>query len=552
MEAVDFTCPSCSKVVDEADVRCGHCGRTLASTGAQRVVGQVLLGHYRVEEILGQGGMSVVYLARHEVTGQAVAMKVMPPDLASQSNVRARFLEEAKALAKLDHPNIVHLYNYGTDNGALVLAMQYVPGITWARLIGERKKLPWARVVQIALDTLAALHYAHERGIVHRDIKPSNVLIREDGRATVMDFGIAKMTTSARLTGTGQTMGTVRYMSPEQVRGLDVTPSTDLYSLGLAIYESIVGDVPFDAPTQFEIMTKHVSQAPVPPSRRGAELPPALDAAIMKVLAKRPAERFASAAEFGQELESILANDAPESLYRSAVRTVPPGETSASSVSLRAATPVRASTPSVQAPTKANRSRALAWSLALTVLLAGLAAAFYVWLDHRHAGAPATNVSNKPRYAPSGVTRTGSMEADGIIIETFGTVEASAIATQVTNVWQSIQQKAGRTEHAPNVQGLRIVAIGAPNLCDARIYESPAAFHPSQCTSLWAYYRVGDDTLVVADGGPWQSAVATGLSDAVDIACEQDCEAACTSDECVGLCPSRCAAFRAALRGGSN
>ncbi|HEX8106562.1 MAG TPA: serine/threonine-protein kinase, partial [Kofleriaceae bacterium] len=284
-----MSCPKCGKDVLDIDVKCGHCGTPLGSTGAQRMLGTVMLGQYELVDVLGQGGMSVVFKGRHNLTNQEVALKILPPELAAHSQVKSRFLEEAKALAALDHPNIVHLYNFGQDGGYFVLAMQFVDGKTWERMIFQAQRLDWVTSCRIAIDVLRALEYAHGRGVIHRDMKPSNVLVRaRDGVATVMDFGIAKMTTSTRLTATGQTMGTVRYMSPEQVRGQEVDLRTDIYSLGATLYESLVGDTPFGGSTHFEIMSKQLSDLPRPPSRIGAELPATVEDAVMRSLAKRP------------------------------------------------------------------------------------------------------------------------------------------------------------------------------------------------------------------------------------------------------------------------
>lgn len=271
------------------------------------MIGKIVLGQYELLELLGQGGMSVVYKGRHRITEQPVALKVLPPELAAHSQVKSRFVEEARALAQLDHPNIVHLYNFGEENGSFVLAMQLVAGKTWERLIFENKKLSWQNTARIAVDVLRALEYAHGRGVIHRDMKASNVLVRaSDGAATVMDFGIAKMTTSSRLTATGQTMGTVRYMSPEQVRGQDVDASTDLYSLGATIYESLTGETPFDGSTHFEIMSKHLTEPPRPPSAHGVELPAGLEELVLRCLAKAPADRHSSARELRKLFENLL------------------------------------------------------------------------------------------------------------------------------------------------------------------------------------------------------------------------------------------------------
>ena len=300
-------CPSCAAEVLDIDVKCGACGANLSPTGAVRLIGTTVLGQYRIVDVLGQGGMSVVYKGKHALTEQDVALKVLPPELAAYSQVKSRFVEEAKALAQLDHPNIVHLYNFGQENGSFVLAMQFVHGATWERLILESEGQTWPTATRIAVDVLRGLEYAHGRGIVHRDMKPSNVLVRDDdGTATVMDFGIAKMTTSTKLTATGQTMGTVRYMSPEQVRGQEVDARSDIYSLGATLYEALVGDTPFDGNTHFEIMTKHLTEAPQTLTARGLRLPPMLEAAVMRSLSKKADDRFTTAREFRKELEEAL------------------------------------------------------------------------------------------------------------------------------------------------------------------------------------------------------------------------------------------------------
>jgi serine/threonine protein kinase len=167
-------CPACNEEVFEIDVKCAHCGVALGATGAQRMIGSIVLGQYELVDVLGQGGMSVVFKARHKMTDQEVALKILPPELAAHSQVKGRFLDEAKALATLDHANIVHLYNFGQENGSFVLAMQFVQGKTWERMILENKRLDWKASLRISVDVLKALEYAHGRGVVHRDMKPSN------------------------------------------------------------------------------------------------------------------------------------------------------------------------------------------------------------------------------------------------------------------------------------------------------------------------------------------------------------------------------------------
>lgn len=300
-------CRSCGAETAVDAVRCPGCGESLASTGARRMIGARVLGQYEVLDVLGQGGMSLVYRARHALTGQDVALKILPPELAAFREVRDRFLEEGRALAQLDHPNIVHLYNFGEEDGCFVLAMQLVRGQTWEQRIVEHGRLSWQESVRTAVEVLGGLDFAHGRGIIHRDVKPSNVLLRaDDGAATVTDFGIAKVTGSSKLTATGQTMGTVRYMSPEQVRGEKVDLRTDIYSLAVTLYESLVGDTPFDGATHFEIMLKHLNEPPPPPSARGIELPAEVEALLMRGMAKDPRERPASAARYRDDWNALL------------------------------------------------------------------------------------------------------------------------------------------------------------------------------------------------------------------------------------------------------
>lgn len=271
------------------------------------MIGSTVLGHYEIVDVLGQGGMSVVYKARHALTDQEAALKILPRELAANVQVKSRFVEEAKALAALDHPHIVHLYNFGEDNGCFILAMQFIAGDTFERMIFDAEELPWYVAAHVAIDVLRALEYAHGRGIIHRDMKPSNILVREDdGSATVMDFGIAKMTNSTRLTATGQTMGTVRYMSPEQVRGKEVDPRTDIYSLGASLYEAVCGDTPFDGDTHFAIMNQHLNTPPIPPREEGIDLPPAFEEMLLTALAKKPDQRFDSARAMRKEIEHAL------------------------------------------------------------------------------------------------------------------------------------------------------------------------------------------------------------------------------------------------------
>jgi serine/threonine protein kinase len=420
-------CPSCTADVLDIDVKCPRCGIALAATGAHRMLGQVVLSVYELVDVIGQGGMSVVYKARHKLTEQDVALKILPPELAAHSQVKSRFLEEARALAALDHPNIVHLYNFGQENQSFVLAMQFVQGKTWERMILEAKRLAWAESVKIAVDVLKALEYAHGRGVVHRDMKPSNVLVRaHDHMATVMDFGIAKMTTSTKLTATGQTMGTVRYMSPEQVRGQEVDLRTDIYSLGATMYESLVGDTPFDGTTHFEIMTKHLSEAPKRPSTLGVDLPPALEDALMRSLAKRAADRFDTARDMRLVLEAALREgdvglsetqrlgDAVADLRRSPISRAGQPRPATSLADELEPAPI----PTAQVARRPGRIGLYA-ALGVVVLAGAGAASFFALRDTHHAYESIAKIE--------GVTLTHGKKFGPLVVETDGTVTPDAV-----------------------------------------------------------------------------------------------------------------------------
>jgi tRNA A-37 threonylcarbamoyl transferase component Bud32 len=440
-----MTCPVCNGDVLEIDVKCSHCGAPLGATGAHRMLGQVMLGQYELVDVLGQGGMSVVFKGKHKLTDQEVALKILPPELAAHSQVKSRFLEEAKALAALDHPNIVHLYNFGQENGYFVLAMQYVQGSTWERIILENKRLDWRASCKVAIEVLRALEYAHGRGVIHRDMKPSNVLVRaHDAMATVMDFGIAKMTTSTKLTATGQTMGTVRYMSPEQVRGQEVDLRTDLYSLGATLFESLTGDTPFDGSTHFEIMTKHLSELPKRPSALGIEVPQMVEDALMRSLAKRPDDRFTDAREMRKILEEAvrLGGDAgvvdTQSLNREVLGVRPPVHTPpAASPKIATATAGGSLADELEPGTTGapiKKRSMLPW-IALGVLLVGGGTAAAVMMMKRGGG---------PKFALEvpGVTLSAEGKFGDQMVGTTGTVPPAEIARHYGGALATYRQAA--------------------------------------------------------------------------------------------------------------
>ncbi len=263
---------------------------------------RVLNGRYRIDEPIGEGGMAVVYRGYDLVLNRPVAIKVLRGQFAADASFLRRFEREAQAAARLSHPNIVSVYDVGRDDGTRYIVMEYVPGKTLKQLILERAPLPLDEAIHIVRQVAAALDYAHQHGLVHRDIKPQNILVDERGFVKVTDFGIAKGLADVSLTEAGFGMGTVHYVSPEQARGEPATPASDVYALGLVLYEMLTGRLPFEADNPIGLAMQHVHEAPPPPRQFNPHIPPPVEAIILRALAKDPRQRFPSAGALAQAL----------------------------------------------------------------------------------------------------------------------------------------------------------------------------------------------------------------------------------------------------------
>lgn len=263
-------------------------------------------GRYRVLKRLGSGGMADVYCAEDTQLGRRVALKLLYRRFAEDSEFVERFRREASSAAGLQHPNIVGIFDRGEWDGTYYIAMEYLEGRTLKQLVREHGAMPPDLATDITIQVLRAARFAHKRGIIHRDFKPHNVILDEEGRAKVTDFGIARAGASD-MTETGSIMGTAQYLSPEQAQGQPVSPRSDLYSIGVMLYELLTGRVPFDAESPVAIAVRHVSDRPIPPAEVNPDVPPALEAVVMKALEKDPARRFADADEFIAALEAARA-----------------------------------------------------------------------------------------------------------------------------------------------------------------------------------------------------------------------------------------------------
>jgi eukaryotic-like serine/threonine-protein kinase len=260
---------------------------------------------YRVEARIGQGGMAEVYRGFDPVLNRTVAIKVLLPQFARDAGFVARFRREAQAAARLNQPNIVGVYDTGADGDRQYIVMEFVEGRTLAEFLAGGRRLTPMQSVELTQKIGAALASAHAQGIVHRDIKPGNVMVTRDGTVKVMDFGIARMQTDITAPQTSSVIGTPTYLSPEQAQGQVVDARSDLYSLGCMLYELLAGRPPFTGDTPVAIAYKQVNETPVPPSAHNADIPPRLDAVVMKCLAKNPANRYQSAEELSADLERV-------------------------------------------------------------------------------------------------------------------------------------------------------------------------------------------------------------------------------------------------------
>jgi eukaryotic-like serine/threonine-protein kinase len=267
--------------------------------------GTLVDGRYRFARRLGSGGMADVWLAEDTELSRNVAIKVLHDRFAQDAQFVERFRREAANAAGLQHPNVVGVFDRGEFDGSYYIAMEYVEGSSLKQLIDRGLSVPQA--IEIARQILAAVRFAHEHGIVHRDIKPHNVIVDPAGRVRVLDFGIARAGAS-EITQTGSVMGTAQYLSPEQAQGLEVTPASDIYSVGVVLYEMLTGRVPFEGDSAVAVALKQVSEQPSPPSSLNPAVPRALDLVVLRALAKEPGNRFASAEEFSRALDAAEAD----------------------------------------------------------------------------------------------------------------------------------------------------------------------------------------------------------------------------------------------------
>lgn len=270
------------------------------------LVGKVIGNRYEILEKIGEGGMATVYKARCNILKRYVAVKVLREEYTTDEEFIKRFNTEAQAAASLTHPNIVSIFDVGHEDNIYYIVMELVQGKTLKEIINEDGVLPWKWSINIAIQVASALETAHKNNIVHRDIKPHNIIITEDGIAKVTDFGIAKAVSNSTITAFGTTIGSVHYFSPEHARGGYTDAKSDIYSLGVVMYEMLTGRVPFDADTPVSIALKHMQEKPVEPIKLNPSIPLAINKIIMKAMEKEPSLRYQSATEMLKDLSMAL------------------------------------------------------------------------------------------------------------------------------------------------------------------------------------------------------------------------------------------------------
>ena len=340
------------------------------------------IGKYRIIELVGEGAMGVVYRAQDTVLDRTVAIKVMNESIARQEDLRKRFLHEAQAAGSLQHPNVVCIYDLGESDGHLFIAMEFVHGVDLEHLIGMGEPLSLQAKLDIIIDVLTGVAFAHKRGIVHRDIKPANIRVAEDGRAKIMDFGVAHLASSS-MTSTGSILGTPTYMAPEQITEGKTSPATDIFAVGGVLYQVLTLMKPFDAPTLQNLFFKIITETPRPVSELMPGLPTALDHIVQKAMAKEPSKRYATALDMANDLTNV--------------RSKLSGPSYPASVSLSASV-----ASAIEQSQKVKRTQNRKFLYVGGAALAAVALLAIAWSQFSHSGSPNLEAAAKPAASTSG------------------------------------------------------------------------------------------------------------------------------------------------------
>ena len=408
--------------------------------------GDLIADRYELEELVGTGGMSTVFRAHDLQLERRVAIKILHEHYAEDPEYLERFRREARAVARLSHPNIVTVIDRGDDDGRQYIVFENVEGENLKELIVRSGPLPVRQALELVLAVADGLAFAHEQGLVHRDVKPQNVLLSREGEIKVTDFGIARsLHVDHGMTQTGTVLGTGEYLAPEQASGKPVSPATDVYSLGVVLWELLAGDVPFTGDNFVAVALRHVNEPPPSLRQRRPDVSPRLDAAVERALAKDPARRFPTMAAFAEELRACLAEPEQPPVDDLALTLVTP--------------PVHAPLrfgPAARQPTRSRRRWPVYVLLALVVAGAAFAAVVLLGGVGHHGGTSGGSASGTPvqlqglsGYDPQG---------DG--------VEGNAVASQATD-GSTLTSWSTETYRGPDFAGLKsgvglVLAAGGP------------------------------------------------------------------------------------------
>jgi serine/threonine protein kinase len=453
----------------------------------------VLSGRYRLTSKLGSGGMSTVYLAQDEVLDRPVAIKLLHREISEEADQLERFRREARTAARLSHPNLVGVIDAGEDGGRPYIVFEYVEGETLKRRIQSGGGLPVDEAVAYAIEIGRGLTAAHGRKLVHRDVKPQNVLIDPDGRARVTDFGIARSLEAEGLTATGRVLGTTDYVAPEQAMGEDVDERSDVYSLGVVLYEMLTGDVPYRAETQVGVAMKHVNDPMPDVQTRRPDVSAAVAAAVDRATAKDPRDRYRSVAEMVRDLEGTLEVEAARA-----------GGTTGE------ATSVLKSVPRSRRPLTSRRSGA---GIAMAVLgIALIVAALVLGRDELTKLGEGANGGTEIRlpadaaseFDPEGSPPGEETGTQRLAIDSDPTGTAWASERYVTQEFGGLKDGVGLAIDAGEPVAAKTMEIRSPaNGWSAEIYESDGS--PPEELEDW-----GEPVATVEDGGSNEAIELTG------------------------------------------
>ncbi|HEY3830024.1 MAG TPA: Stk1 family PASTA domain-containing Ser/Thr kinase [Solirubrobacteraceae bacterium] len=484
--------------------------------------GTVIDGRYEVLSRIGTGGMADVYLARDQLLGRQVAVKLLHHRFAEDQEFVERFRREASSAAGLSHPNVVAIFDRGEWDGTYYIAMEYLPGRSLKTVVRAQGPLDPATAIDIVTQILQAARFAHKRGVIHRDLKPHNVILDEEGRAKVTDFGIARAGASD-MTLTGSIMGTAQYLSPEQAQGQAVSAASDLYAVGIVLYELLTGAVPFDGETAVTIALKQVSAAPPLPSALNRAVPPDLDAVVVRALAKDPMQRFRDADEFIAALEYV----------RHGLSDVAPGDNGPVALGTATALLLPPATRPADDPETAAAGRRRWWWIAGGVLVAlAIAAALVLLLVPSKNQVTVPNVTGQPqavavaRLTEAGLTAVPSSTAS--VTVPVGTVLGEtpphgSVVNKGARVTLLVSSGPGSAP-LPDVKGLtsgqavqRLKKAGfKPNIQNQASTSVPAGQVISTEPSAHTEAQAGSPVTVFVSSGPAQVSVpeVTGQSEA--------------------------------------